>query len=92
MKISKIKKGKNKGTLTFNDKYKTLSKYRKEKPNRFYNKKRFLSLLDLAEAKKMEAIFNSRVKRGELTRGNFGFHYVCACGIEGCVNYTECNT
>jgi hypothetical protein len=95
MKIFTPKKGKNKGKSVrsyIDDFGKHKSKYRKVKPNRFHIQKRFLSQLDLAEMKKMEAISNSQIKRGERQKGNWGGHYVCGCGVEGCVGYNEHTT
>lgn len=97
MDLSVRKAGKQKGETvrTYRDEdwfKKAKSKYRKTKPNRFNKQKRFLSQLDMAEAKRMESITNSRIKRGEIKKGNFGWHYVCGCGVEGCVGHSEHNT
>lgn len=94
MEIFKRKAGKLKGKLEVSYSHeswytKFKSKYRKKHPNRFSYQKRFLSLLDLAEAKKMEAITNSQIKRGEREKGNFAYHYVCGCGVEGCIGHNE---
>ena len=92
MKVYTPKSGKNKGKseISYSDESwhtKFKSKWRKKKPNRFDHSKRFLSLLDLAEAKRMESITNSQIKRGEREDGNYAYHYVCGCGVEGCVGH-----
>lgn len=94
MKIYKKKAGKDKGQekISYSNESwysKSKSKHRKKKPNRFNHQKRFLSSLDLAEAKKMESITNSQIKRGDKEPGNFAYHYVCGCGAEGCVGHNE---
>lgn len=45
--------------------------------------KRFLSQLDMAEAKHMEAKFNGEAKREKKSKHK---HInVCGCGVEGCI-------
>jgi hypothetical protein len=49
------------------------------------NNKRFLTSFDMAEAKRMESILNSEIKRGERpVEGNMR-HVVCTCGVSGCI-------
>lgn len=47
--------------------------------------KRFFNSIDMAEIKRLEAIKNSQVKRGELVlKGNNEYVSNCSCGIGGC--------
>lgn len=90
LKIVTTKRGKNAGRTAWKyPSFRISSKYRKRKPNQFNHTKRFLSQYDLAEAKRSVATFNSRVKRGEIQRQSHGYHYVCGCGSEGCIGYSE---
>ena len=47
---------------------------------------RFLSKLDIHEARREQEIVNSMIKRGEIdTTKSVRTHYVvCGCGVEGC--------
>lgn len=47
------------------------------------NWKRFYTMLDMSEIKRMESIANSEVKRGE-RKNKPNYCYVCGCGSEGC--------
>lgn len=90
--IRKAGKRKGKTEISYADENwytKLKSKYRKKKPNRFDHQKRFLSVFDISEMKKMESITNSQIKRGEKERGNSAAHYVCGCGVEACVGHNE---
>lgn len=46
--------------------------------------KRLWNMRDMAEAKHVEAIFNARVKRGEIKPGKLDYMFGCGCGAEGC--------
>lgn len=49
---------------------------------------RFLSKVDMAAAKHHEAVFNARIKRGEIPNADTirsTRHVVCGCGEEGCM-------
>jgi hypothetical protein len=49
------------------------------------NNKRFLTSFDMAEAKRMESILNSEIKRGvRPVEGNMR-HVICTCGVSGCI-------
>ena len=47
---------------------------------------RFLSKLDIHEARREQEIVNSMIKRGEIdpTRSVREQYVVCGCGVEGC--------
>jgi hypothetical protein len=47
---------------------------------------KFMSSLDLHEARREFEIFNSRVKRGEIDPDEYvrEQYVVCGCGVEGC--------
>jgi len=47
--------------------------------------KRFLTLFDMAEAKRGESILNSQIKRGEIERLPHGYMCDCGCGASGCI-------
>lgn len=47
--------------------------------------KRFLNSFDMSEAKRIESILNSRIKRGEVERKFLQYMSVCGCGISGCI-------
>jgi hypothetical protein len=49
---------------------------------------RFLSKVDMAEARRQMEIFNSRLNRGEIKRSEDILrihHIVCGCGAQGCI-------
>ena len=56
---------------------------RKRKASR-KNNKRFFTSLDMSIIKKDAATRNSRIKRGETTRGGTEYIAECGCGVEGC--------
>lgn len=47
--------------------------------------KRFLTLFDMAEAKRMESILNSRIKRGDIEAKANQYMVDCRCGASGCI-------
>lgn len=47
--------------------------------------KRFLTSFDMSEAKRMEAILNSRIKRGDIEKKFNQYMSVCGCGVSGCI-------
>ena len=51
--------------------------------------KRFLTSFDMAEAKRMESILNSAIKRGEREDKPNMLHVVCKCGVSGCIFCTN---
>ncbi len=47
---------------------------------------RFLSSIDMAEAKRVVAETNGRIKRGEIVvEGENHYMGVCSCGVSGCI-------
>ena len=49
------------------------------------NGKRFLTSFDMAEAKRMESMLNSRIKRGEESVKFGQYMCDCGCGCSGCI-------
>lgn len=53
------------------------------------NNRRFLTSFDMSEAKRMESIHNSEIKRGiKKQKGNMK-HVICTCGSSGCLFCVE---
>jgi hypothetical protein len=48
---------------------------------------RFLTQYEMAYTKHVDAIYNARVKRGEMPKYNTGAHNICRCGAEGCIGF-----
>jgi len=49
------------------------------------NDKRFLTSRDMAEIKHQEAVYNARIKRGDIeVKGENHYISLCGCGHEGC--------
>lgn len=55
------------------------------------NHRRFLTSLDMSEAKRIDAVLNSRINRGETERKFFRGIFDCGCGATGCIMVTEYN-
>jgi hypothetical protein len=53
--------------------------------NESKNGKRFLDSFDMAEAKRMESILNSQIKRGDREPKPRRYMSVCGCGCTGCI-------
>lgn len=53
------------------------------------NNRRFLTSIDMSEAKRLESIFNSRIKRGELKRKFKQHMTICTCGVSGCIMVSQ---
>jgi hypothetical protein len=53
------------------------------------NRRRFLNSFDMAEAKRMESILNSQIKRGERETKPNRYMCVCGCGCTGCIIVSE---
>lgn len=51
--------------------------------------KRFLTQLDMAEAKRTDSIRNSEIKRGEREKLPHRYICDCGCGTEGCMMVNE---
>lgn len=49
------------------------------------NRRRFLDSFDMSEAKRAEAILNSRIKRGEINAKFNRYICECGCGASGCM-------
>lgn len=49
------------------------------------NNRRFFTSLDMSEAKRLESILNSRIKRGEISAKFTQHMYDCGCGVTGCI-------
>ncbi len=49
------------------------------------NGKRFYTSFDMSEAKRMESILNSRIKRGEIPAKFNQYMCDCGCGASGCI-------
>lgn len=93
LKIVTTKRGKDAGRTTLKDfpSFRKLAKHVRKinKRSQFNHSKRFMSQYDLAETKRALAVYNSRVKRNEIQRQSHGYYYICGCGAEGCVGYSE---
>lgn len=46
---------------------------------------RFLTLYDMAEAKRLDAILNSRINRFEVEKKAMRHMFPCSCGNSGCI-------
>lgn len=53
------------------------------------NHRRFLTSLDMSEAKRMDAIRNSEIKRGLIQQKFFRGIFDCGCGVTGCIIVSE---
>lgn len=52
--------------------------------------KRFLNSRDMSEIKHQEAVYNSRLKRGEIEKkGENHYISICGCGVEGCTIHSN---
>jgi hypothetical protein len=51
--------------------------------------RRFLTSFDMAEAKRMESILNSQIKRGDREQKARRYMSVCGCGCTGCIIVSE---
>ncbi len=50
-----------------------------------YGSNKFLDLYDMAEAKRLDAILNSRINRGDVERKAIRYIVACGCGASGCI-------
>ena len=53
------------------------------------NGKRFYSSFDMSEAKRMDAILNSQIKRGDRKELFNRYMCDCGCGASGCIIVSE---
>ncbi len=53
------------------------------------NGRRFLTSFDMSEAKRMDAILNSQIKRGEREAKFNRYMCECGCGCSGCIIVNE---
>jgi hypothetical protein len=51
--------------------------------------RRFLSSFDMSEAKRLDSILNSRIKRGEIPAKFNRYMCDCGCGCTGCIIVNE---
>lgn len=73
---------------------KTWEENRPKKTETFYSRRthqRFLDLYDMAEAKRLDAILNSRIKRGEEPKKPGRVIVPCGCGASGCIIVSDYN-
>jgi len=53
------------------------------------NHRRFLTSLDMSEAKRLDAVQNSQIKRGIVEQKFFRSIVDCGCGTTGCIMVIE---
>lgn len=56
------------------------------------NGRRFLTSFDMSEAKRMDSIVNSQIKRGERKAKFNRYMCDCGCGCSGCIIVNEYGT
>lgn len=56
------------------------------------NGKRFYTSFDMAEAKRMDSILNSQIKRGDRKAKFTRYMCDCGCGASGCIIVNEYGT
>ncbi len=55
------------------------------------NNRRFFTSFDMSEAKRIDAILNSQIKRGEIEAKFNRYMCDCGCGCSGCIIVSEYN-
>lgn len=59
------------------------------KPTRYRDSRKFMTPRDMAVIKHDEAVYNARLKRGEIEEKSVHKISVCGCGCIGCAIHTS---